>query len=67
VLTTHDLVTWDSASFVCTGITDGDLLDGVRYTSNAGTTESLVLRAKSGTIRSIHSRHASSKLRDRAG
>ena len=66
VLTTHDLVTSDSASFVCTGITDGDLLDGVRYTSNGGTTESLVLRAKSGTIRSIHSRHASSKLRDRA-
>jgi len=63
VLTTNDLVTSDNAFFVCTGITDGELLDGVRYTANGATTESLVLRARSGTIRSIHSTHALQKLR----
>jgi fructose-1,6-bisphosphatase II len=63
VLTTNDLVRTDNAFFVCTGITDGELLQGVRYTATGATTESLVLRAKSGTVRSVHSRHALSKLR----
>jgi fructose-1,6-bisphosphatase II len=65
VLTTNDLVRSDNAFFVCTGITDGELLQGVRYTASGATTESLVMRARSGTIRSVHSRHALSKLRAR--
>jgi fructose-1,6-bisphosphatase II len=63
ILSTNDLVRSDNAFFVCTGITDGELLEGVRYTPNGATTESLVMRAKSGTIRSVHSRHALAKLR----
>ncbi len=63
ILTTNDLVRSDNAFFVCTGITDGELLQGVRYTPNGATTESLVMRARSGTIRSVHSQHALAKLR----
>jgi fructose-1,6-bisphosphatase II len=63
VLTTHDLVSSDNAFFVCTGITDGELLDGVRYTSGGAKTQSLVMRAKSGTIRSVNTTHALEKLR----
>jgi fructose-1,6-bisphosphatase II len=63
ILTTNDLVRSDNAFFVCTGITDGELLDGVRYTPDGATTQSLVLRAKSGTIRLVHSTHALRKLR----
>jgi fructose-1,6-bisphosphatase II len=66
ILSTNDLVRSDNAFFVCTGITDGELLQGVRYTPNGATTESLVMRAKSGTIRSVHSRHALAKLRQRS-
>jgi fructose-1,6-bisphosphatase II len=59
VLTTDDLVSSDDAFFAATGITDGDLLQGVRYRSGGGaTTHSLVMRARSGTIRNIHSEHA---------
>jgi fructose-1,6-bisphosphatase II len=67
VLTTNDLVRSDNAFFVCTGITDGELLDGVRYTSGGATTQSLVLRAKSGTIRSVNTTHALRKLRQATG
>jgi fructose-1,6-bisphosphatase II len=67
VLTTNDLVRSDNAFFVCTGITDGELLEGVRYTSGGATTQSLVLRAKSGTIRSVNSTHALRKLRQATG
>ena len=59
VLTTDDLVSSDDAFFAATGITDGDLLQGVRYRSGGGaTTHSLVMRARSGTIRNIYSEHA---------
>ena len=67
VLTTNDLVRSDNAFFVCTGITDGELLDGVRYTPGGATTQSLVLRAKSGTIRSVNTTHALHKLRQATG
>jgi len=67
VLTTNDLVKSEDAFFVCTGITDGELLEGVRYTPNGASTESLVLRARSGTIRSVHSEHALSKVRNSSG
>ena len=63
VLTTDDLVTGDDCFFVATGITDGELLQGVRYRAGRATTHSLVMRSRSGTIRSITSEHKLAKLR----
>ena len=63
VLATDDLVTGDDCFFVATGITDGDLMKGVRYRAGGATTHSLVMRSRSGTIRSIESEHKLSKLR----
>lgn len=63
VLTTDTLVTGDDCFFVATGITDGDLLRGVRYRAGGCTTESLVMRSRSGTIRTITSEHQLQKLR----
>ncbi len=63
VLTTDDLVDSDDCFFVATGITDGELLRGVRYSGGKASTESLVMRSRSGTIRRIRSEHQSSKLR----
>jgi fructose-1,6-bisphosphatase II len=56
VLSTDDLVKGD-CFFVATGITDGELLRGVRYGSNSARTHSLVMRSRSGTIRTIESEH----------
>ena len=63
VLSTNDLVRSDNVFFVATGITDGELLRGVRYRGGGATTESLVMRSKSGTIRRVSSEHSLSKLR----
>jgi fructose-1,6-bisphosphatase II len=63
VLLTDDLVSGDDCFFVATGITDGELMQGVRYTSGGASTHSLVMRSRSGTIRSIRSEHKLSKLR----
>ena len=63
VLGTDDLVTGDDCFFVATGITDGELLRGVRYGAGGATTHSLVMRSRSGTIRSITSEHKFQKLR----
>ncbi|MEU6171012.1 class II fructose-bisphosphatase [Streptantibioticus parmotrematis] len=63
VLLTDDLVRGDNVFFVATGITDGELLRGVRYKAETATTSSLVMRSKSGTIRQIDSTHRLSKLR----
>ncbi|MEV3874793.1 class II fructose-bisphosphatase [Streptomyces sp. LE64] len=63
VLYTDDLVSGDNVFFVATGITDGELLRGVRYRSETATTSSLVMRSKSGTIRQIDSVHRLAKLR----
>jgi fructose-1,6-bisphosphatase II len=63
VLHTDDLVRSDNVFFVATGITDGELLRGVRYRAGGATTHSLVMRSKSGTIRLIESHHRLSKLR----
>ncbi|MFD5557767.1 class II fructose-bisphosphatase [Streptomyces sp. NPDC127068] len=63
VLHTDDLVSGDNVFFVATGITDGELLRGVRYRSETATTSSLVMRSKSGTIRQIDSEHRLAKLR----
>jgi fructose-1,6-bisphosphatase II len=63
VLGTNDLVTADDCFFVATGITDGDLMRGVNYYAGGCTTESLVMRSRSGTIRKIVSDHQLSKLK----
>jgi fructose-1,6-bisphosphatase II len=62
VLAIEDLVRGD-VFFVATGITDGELLRGVQYRSGGCTTQSLVMRSKSGTIRLIESQHSLEKLR----
>jgi fructose-1,6-bisphosphatase II len=63
VLTTDDLVTSDDVFFAATGITDGELTGGVRYTRGIAHTNSLVMRSRSGTIRQIDSEHRLAKLR----
>ena len=62
VLLTDDLVVADDCFFVATGITDGELLAGVRYEAGRAFTESIVMRSRSGTIRKITSEHQLSKL-----
>jgi fructose-1,6-bisphosphatase II len=64
VLTRDDLIQGEDVFFSATGITDGDVLQGVRYPSAGGaTTESLVMRTRSGTIRRIRATHDRAKLR----
>ncbi|XVX21198.1 class II fructose-bisphosphatase [Actinomycetota bacterium] len=62
VLTTDDLVTGENCFFVATGITDGELLRGVRYHGGEAITSSLVMRSKSGTVRTVEAHHKLSKL-----
>ncbi|HUP68397.1 MAG TPA: class II fructose-bisphosphatase [Acidimicrobiales bacterium] len=62
VLMTDDLVKGNNCFFAATGITDGEMLKGVHYTHNHATTESLVMRSKSGTVRHIIAQHQLSKL-----
>ncbi|MFN3741336.1 MAG: class II fructose-bisphosphatase [Anaerolineales bacterium] len=64
VLTMDDLVASDNVFFAATGITDGELLRGVRYLGNGATTESLVVRGRTGTIRRISAIHRIDKLRE---
>jgi len=66
VLTTDDLVTSNDVFFVATGITDGELMQGVRYKAGGATTHSLVMRSRSGTIRNIISEHKLHKLKSYA-
>ena len=64
VLTCDDLIAGDDAFFSATGVTDGDVLQGVRYQGDRGaSTESLVMRSRSGTVRRIFARHDRAKLR----
>jgi len=63
VLLTDDLVNGDDVFFVATGITDGELMKGVRYRPGGASTHSLVMRSRSGTIRSITSDHQLKKLK----
>jgi fructose-1,6-bisphosphatase II len=68
VLDRDDLVSGDDVFFSATGITDGDMLQGVRYPSAGGaTTESLVMRTRSGTVRRIKATHDRAKLRALGG
>ena len=62
VLTTDDLVQGNNCFFAATGITDGELLQGVQYHEFGATTQSLVMRSKSGTLRKIDASHALTKL-----
>jgi fructose-1,6-bisphosphatase II len=62
VLSTDSLVRSDNCFFAATGITDGELLNGVRYISGGARTQSLVMRSKSGTVRMIDARHRIDKL-----
>ncbi len=63
VFTTNHLVRGDNVFFAATGITDGELLQGVHYYANTATTDSLVLRSRSGTIRHIQATHPLEKLK----
>ena len=62
ILTTEDLVRGDNTFFAATGITDGELLQGVRYLESGATTQSLVMRSKSGTLRKVDALHPLHKL-----
>ena len=64
VLCTDDLVAGEDVFVAATGVTDGDVLQGVRYpTPRAATTESLVMRSRTHTVRRIQARHNREKLR----
>jgi fructose-1,6-bisphosphatase II len=68
VLDVDDLVGGDDVFFAATGVTDGDLLDGVRYLDDGhATTDSLVMRSRSGTIREVKAQHDRPKLREVTG
>jgi len=64
ILTTDDLCGGDNCFFAATGITDGELLKGVHYGSRGASTQSLVMRSKSGTVRLINAMHRVSKLKE---
>ncbi|GAE33614.1 class II fructose-bisphosphatase [Halalkalibacter akibai] len=64
VLFMDDLVSGDDCIFAATGVTDGELLKGVRYHGSVATTQSLVMRAKSGTVRFVDGKHSMKKKPD---
>ncbi|CAN5199728.1 class II fructose-bisphosphatase [soil metagenome] len=64
VLDTERLVAGDNCFFAATGITDGELLQGVHYDSRGASTQSLVMRSRSGTVRQINARHRLTKLKE---
>ncbi len=64
VLTTEDLVSGENVFFCATGVTDGDLLKGVQYYGGGCTTQSIVMRSKSGTVRMVEAYHRLSKLNE---
>jgi fructose-1,6-bisphosphatase II len=63
VLTTDDLVSSDDVFFAATGVTDGDLLKGVRYRRSSAVTHSMVMRSRTGTVRVIEALHRRTKLK----
>jgi fructose-1,6-bisphosphatase II len=64
VLATDDLVSSEDCFFVATGITDGELMKGVHFRPHGAVSHSLVMRSRSGTIRSITAEHRFEKLRE---
>ena len=67
VLSTDDLVAGDNCFFAATGVTDGDILRGVRFERGTAVTQSIVMRSRSGTVRLLDARHQRPKLRQLAG
>jgi fructose-1,6-bisphosphatase II len=69
ILTVDDLVAGEDVFFSATGVTDGDVLQGVRYEGRGAhaTTESIVMRSRSGTVRRVRARHNRPKLREVMG
>jgi fructose-1,6-bisphosphatase II len=63
ILDRDDLVAGEDCFFSVTGVTDGDVLDGVHMQRDGATTESLVMRSRSGTVRRVQARHDLAKLR----
>ena len=63
ILTMDDLVSSEDVFFAATGITDGELLKGVRYFGDGASTDSLVVRGLTGTVRQINATHRLDKLR----
>jgi fructose-1,6-bisphosphatase II len=63
VVTTEDMAKGEDVFFAATGVTDGELLQGVIYTPTGAVTSSLVMRAKSGTVRRIEATHRWDKLK----
>jgi fructose-1,6-bisphosphatase II len=66
ILSTEDLVSGENVFFTATGVTDGDLLRGVRFSAGGAHTQSIVMRSKSGTVRMIDAYHRLDKLREYA-
>ncbi|MBI4898346.1 MAG: class II fructose-bisphosphatase [Actinobacteria bacterium] len=67
ILTQNELVKGNDVFFAATGVTDGDMLQGVRYPRGKATTESLVMRSRSGTVRRVLATHNRTKLREITG
>jgi len=67
VLRHDDLVASDDVFFAATGVTDGELLRGVDYSGGGASTESLVVRGKTGTIRHVHASHRLDKIKQLSG
>ena len=63
ILTTRDLVDSDNVFFAATGVTDGELLDGVDYYANGARTHSVVMRSRTGSIRFVDTHHDLRKLK----
>jgi fructose-1,6-bisphosphatase II len=67
VLDVDRLIAGNDVFFAATGVTDGDVLEGVHYTATGATTESLVMRTRSGTVRTVSAVHDRAKLREISG
>ena len=67
VFTTDDLVSGENVFFVATGITDGEWLRGVKYSSKGIRTTSVVMRSRSGTVRTVDAVHRTEKLAQLTG
>jgi fructose-1,6-bisphosphatase II len=62
ILTTNDLIAGEDVFVAITGVTSGALLRGVRHDAEGATTDSIVMRSRSGTVRRIQAEHALAKL-----
>jgi fructose-1,6-bisphosphatase II len=67
VLSNDDLCAGDNCFFAATGITDGELLKGVHFDATGAHTESLVMRSRTGTVRTVYAHHRLVKLAEISG